>query len=59
MSDSCGRVSVLRLGAEQQQPRLERRLEGHSYEAWTTCFSAWQDTVLYSGGDDNRQLLSL
>jgi hypothetical protein len=57
VSDSTGQISVVRLphGAE---PVVERQLQGHAYEAWTACWSYYQDNILYSGGDDSRNVFS-
>ena len=31
---------------------VTRVFGGHSFDAWTTCFSHWDSNVLFSGGDD-------
>ena len=50
VSDSKGEVVVLRLGEAGMEE--ERRLAGHSYEAWTAAFSRTDQNTIFSGGDD-------
>jgi diphthamide biosynthesis protein 7 len=50
VSDSKGCVTVVRVGEEGLE--IVSVLAGHSYEAWTCCFSKHDPNLLYSGGDD-------
>ena len=50
VSDSKGEVVVVRLGEGGMEE--ERRLAGHSYEAWTAAFSRKDKNIIFSGGDD-------
>ena len=50
VSDSKGKVVVVRLGEAEIEE--ERRLAGHSYEAWTAAFSRTDPNIIFSGGDD-------
>ena len=50
VSDSKGEVVVVRLGEGGME--IERRLAGHSYEAWTAAFSRTDLNIIFSGGDD-------
>ena len=50
VSDSKGCVTVVRVGGEGLE--IVTVLTGHSYEAWTCCFSKHDPNLLYSGGDD-------
>ena len=49
VNDSRGRVSLM----DVQAMEVTRVFDGHSFEAWTTCFSHWDPNVLFSGVDDS------
>jgi len=50
VSDSKGFVTVVNVKEEATEHVAV--LSGHSYEAWTCCFSKHDPRLLYSGGDD-------
>ena len=49
VSDSLGAVTVLALARGTLE--VVATLPGHSFEAWTVCFSRHEPSTLYSGGD--------
>ena len=50
VSDSKGCVNIVRVLGEGLE--IITVLGGHSYEAWTCCFSKHDPNLVYSGGDD-------
>ena len=50
VSDSKGEVVVVRMAEGGMEE--ERRLAGHTYEAWTAAFSRTDQNIIFSGGDD-------
>eukprot|EP00088_Acartia_fossae_P013703 TRINITY_DN1724_c0_g1_i10.p1 TRINITY_DN1724_c0_g1~~TRINITY_DN1724_c0_g1_i10.p1 ORF type:complete len:359 (+),score=50.18 TRINITY_DN1724_c0_g1_i10:41-1117(+) len=49
LSDSKGKVRVVDPNSSLE---VLHEYECHGYEAWTCCFSAWDDNIIFSGGDD-------
>ena len=52
ISDSKGEITVIQLANEEL--KLQQRFPAHEYEAWITGFNYWNNTILYTGGDDGK-----
>ena len=53
-SDSSGTISVI----DVNRMEIIESLKNHDFEAWITIFDAWNDNVIYSGGDDCKLFMS-
>jgi len=50
VSDSKGKIHVIEHTPSNSKVICEYSC--HGYEAWTCCFSYWDDNLIFSGGDD-------
>jgi diphthamide biosynthesis protein 7 len=50
VSDSKGRIHLVQLDSALQ---VISSFEAHDFEAWVTCFDAFDANLVYSGGDDS------
>jgi len=50
VSDSKGKIHVVE--HTPSNSKVIQEYSYHGYEAWTCCFSHWDDNIIFSGGDD-------
>jgi len=54
ISDNQGYISICDVDLQSGEIQIQEPLIKHDFEAWITVFDAWDNNIVYSGGDDMK-----